>query len=447
MDARLGLVDRLFHYVIWPLWATRDHPRLPAYVRELQRRQFDLPQVVAARQQEMLDRILKHAVETVPYYSRIPHSANLAQFPVLTKTEVREHAKDLLSTSFLHRPLTTKKTSGSTGVPLKVQIDEDGLAWKRACTIRADEWSGWRRGCRVAKAWGNPDYRQSGIKGRLRNWLFDRAIHLDTLQMNEADLKRFAHRLIRFRPRLIFGHAHSVYLLANFLRDHGYRVPRPAGIITTAMILHDFQRRRIETVFDCSVTNRYGCEEVSLIACECSEHSGLHVNVDSVLVEILDGDKPAQPGKPGQVTVTDLTNFAMPLIRYRVGDVASWAKGSCSCGRAFPLLERIEGREADYVVTASGHMISGISLTENFATLVPGIAQLQIIQEDVSRFRFRIVRSAEFDGIGERRLSELVRERFGASTQFTCDFVDAIPQEPSGKYRFCISHVQRGQAA
>src|SRR5262245_20994299 len=173
----------------------------------------------------MLDRILRHAIATVPHYSRIPRGANLAQFPVLTKTEVREHANDLLSTSFHHCRLITKKTSGSTGVPLRVQIDGDGLAWKRACTMRADEWSGWRRGCRVAKAWGNPEYRQAGFKGRLRNWLFDRAIHLDTLQMNEAALDRFARQLIRFRPRLIFGHAHSVYLLANFLRDQGFRVP------------------------------------------------------------------------------------------------------------------------------------------------------------------------------------------------------------------------------
>jgi len=447
MDARLGLVDSICRRVVWPLWARRDHPLLPRYVRELERRQFDPPDVVATRQQCMLRRIVRHAIEQVPYYRKLGVGPDLAEFPILTKQAVREHRELLRAANYRHRPTTTKKTSGSTGVPLKVVIDEDGLAWKRACTIRADEWSGWRRGGRVAKAWGNPEYRQFGIKGWLRNKLLERAIHLDTLKMTDVDIADFARQLRRHRPSLIFGHAHSVYLLADYLRQHGVTPPRPTGIITTAMVLHDFERQRIEEVFDCRVTNRYGCEEVSLIACECPAHQGLHVNVDSVYVEIMDGDQPAKPGRPGQVVVTDLSNFAMPLIRYRVGDVASWSANTCACGRSFPLLERIEGREADYVITASGHRISGISLTENFATLVPGIAQLQIVQEEVERFRFRIVPAPEFTDRGASRLAELVRERFGPSTRFTCEFVNVIPVEPSGKYRFCISHVAREQAA
>jgi phenylacetate-CoA ligase len=447
MDGRLGLVDQFFHRVVWPLWARRDHPRLPGFLREVERRQFDPPGVIAVRQQTMLRRILQHAIEQVPYYRQLGVSPRLSEFPILTKSTVRAQSEWLRADNYRHRPVIAKKTSGSTGVPLKVLIDEDGLAWKRACTIRADEWSGWRRGCRVAKAWGNPEYRQFGLKGWLRNRLFERAIHLDTLKMTDADIADFAWRLQRHRPRLIFGHAHSVYLLADYLRQHRVKPPRPNGIITTAMILHDFERQRIEEVFGCPVTNRYGCEEVSLIACECPAHQGLHVNVDSVFVEILDGDQPARPGQPGQVVVTDLTNFAMPLVRYRVGDVASWSAQPCPCGRSFPVLERIEGREADYVVTASGHRISGISLTENFATLVPGIAQLQIVQEEVERFRFRIVPAPEFAERGENRLAELVRERFGPATRYTCEFVDVIPAEPSGKYRFCISHVAREQAA
>jgi phenylacetate-CoA ligase len=113
----------------------------------------------------------------------------------------------------------------------------------------------------------------------------------------------------------------------------------------------------------------------------------------------------------------------------------------CPCGRGLPLLERLEGREADYVVTASGELISGISLTENFALHVPGVAQLQIVQEEVQRFRFRVVRGPDFGPASLRRIAELVAERFGAGTLFECEYVDRIPQEPSGKYRFCISHV------
>src|SRR5262249_18305868 len=144
-----------------------------------------------------------------------------------------------------------------------------------------------------------------------------------------------------------------------------------------AMVLHDWQRKSIEQVFDCKVTNRYGCEEVSLIACECERHEGLHVNADGVYVEIIRNGRVARPGESGSVVVTDLTNRAMPILRYQVGDVAVVSDRRCDCGRGLPLLERLEGREADYVVTPAGELISGISLTENFAVQVPGIAQLQ----------------------------------------------------------------------
>ncbi len=315
------------------------------------------------------------------------------------------------------------------------------MQFKRACTLRANEWSGWRFGEPAAMLWGNPEYLKHGWRGRLRNALLERARYLDTLKMDEATMTRFAADLARRPPSLIFGHAHSVYLFAELVRRRGIGPIGPRGIVTSAMILHDWQRRAIEEVFGCKVTNRYGCEEVSLIACECERHEGLHVNSDGVYVELLRDGEPVRPGEPGSVVVTDLANRSMPIIRYQVGDVASWAGRPCSCGRGMPMLERIEGREADYVTTGRGELISGISLTENFAMLVPGIAQLQIIQEEVDRFTFRIVRGDDFRQDSLERIGRLVAERFGPESRYECEYVAGIPQEATGKYRFCISRV------
>jgi phenylacetate-CoA ligase len=328
-------------------------------------------------------------------------------------------------------------------VPLEVRLDPAGLEWKRACTFRSDEWSGWSRGERSAKVWGNPDYKRTGLRGRLRSWLYERATYLDTLQMSPDAIDRFANRIARTKPELIFGHAHSVFLLADHFARNGKPAYVPLGIITTAMVLHDFQRRRIEEIFQCPVTNRYGCEEASLIACECSEHRGLHINADSLYLETLVDGRPTRPSEPGKIVITDLSNFAMPLIRYQVGDVGVLSDRRCPCGRGLPLLESLDGREADYVITADGQYVSGISLTESFAVLVPGVAQIQIVQEAIDRFLFRIVRDAAFGEASERRIGQLVAERFGTQTQWKCEYVEAIPQEPSGKYRFCISHVAR----
>jgi phenylacetate-CoA ligase len=396
--------------------------------------------------------ILHHAYVTVPFYrDRFVASGfhpedirgfdDFRQIPVLTKADLRTHAEALISNEYDRACLNEKKTSGSTGVALRIYVDEESLQWKRAGTLRSDEWSGWRFGEAVAKVWGNPEYLARGWRGRLRNRLLDRAFYLDTLRMDDQVLTRFARKLRRKKPTLIFGHAHSVYLLAQYLQAHRLPIHRPRGIITTAMVLHAWQRRTIEEVFDCRVTNRYGCEEVSLIACECERHDGLHINADGVYVEIVRDGRPAEPGEPGSVVVTDLSNRAMPLIRYQVGDVAVLSDRECPCGRGLPLLERLEGREADYVVTPAGELISGISLTENFALQVPGVAQFQIIQESIDRFRFRMVRGPDFGPASTQRLRSLVHERLGPGVDYQCEFLDQIPQEPSGKYRFCISRV------
>ena len=267
------------------------------------------------------------------------------------------------------------------------------------------------------------------------NTLVDRAVYLDTIQLDSARLQEFVRTIRRQKPGLIFGHAHSLYLLASALQKANIADIRPQGIISTAMPLHDYQRVVIEAVFGVPATNRYGCEEVSLIASECEAHKGLHVAAESIFTEVKGG------GETGPLLVTDLSNFAMPLIRYQIGDVVTQTTRKCTCGRGLPLIEKVEGRDADYVVTPAGKLISGISLTENFAVLIRGAAQVQIIQETQTYLRVRMVTDATFDDESRRQIAQLVLDTFGPTMQYQLEVVDDIPQEPSGKYRFCISKV------
>ncbi|HEV3235488.1 MAG TPA: phenylacetate--CoA ligase family protein [Gemmataceae bacterium] len=449
----MDLHAKFIRNVIGPLWARWERSPYLKHLPVLQQTQFHDLATIQARQLKLLQSLIKHAYATAPFYRErldrqgirpesIRDLSDITRLPLLSKADLREAGGSLLSNEYSRDQLRLKKTSGSTGVAVHVYVDEEAQQFKRACTLRSDQWSGWRFGEPVAMVWGNPEYRKRGWRGRLRNALLERATYLDTLKMDTTALANFAQTLLSHPPSLLFGHAHSVYLFAEYVRKEAIEGVRPRGIITTAMVLHGWQRRAIEEVFGCKVTNRYGCEEVSLIACECEKHEGLHVNADGVYVEILNEGRPARPGEAGSIVVTDLTNRAMPIIRYQVGDVAVWADRPCSCGRGLPLLERLEGREADYVVTQTGELISGISLTENFALHVTGLAQLQIVQDTLNRFRFRIVRGHEFGADSIRRIAQLVAERFGIGTTFECEFVDEIPQEPSGKYRFCISHVE-----
>jgi phenylacetate-CoA ligase len=437
------MLDLLHRQVLQPLIALKRRSQHLQDLAWLERTQYDTPAVVEARQLAMLQVSLQHAYDMVPYYrtqwtklgihpSDVRSLKDVARLPVLTKADIRTHNESLLSKSFSRDKLRLKTTSGSTGVPLKIYLDERGAQFKTALTLRSDEWSGWRRGQRVAKVWGNPEYRHFGLRGRLRNAIVDRAIYLDTIQLNDDRIREFVSVLRKYQPGLLFGHAHSLYLLACKLRSMKVDDIRPHGIISTSMPLHDWQRTVIEQVFGTPATNRYGCEEVSLIACECEQHQGLHIAAESVFTEV-------EPD--GKLLVTDLTNFAMPLIRYRVGDVVSPPVKRCPCGRGLPTIGKVEGRDADYVLTPAGNLISGISLTENFAMQIPGTAQLQVIQESRTELRLKLVKDEEFREASVRKISDLVRTLFGPTMKFEVEYVDAIPQEPSGKYRFCISKV------
>ncbi|MEO2090872.1 MAG: phenylacetate--CoA ligase family protein [Gemmataceae bacterium] len=440
------MLDTLNRHLVQPAIAAKRRSAVFRHLKQLERTQFDTPEVVRARQLAMLQTQLRHAYATVPFYRRTWAAAavhpddvktleDFRHFPVVTKTDIRKHAAEMLSEAYRGKKLRTKTTSGSTGVPLAIKLDERGAQWKAACTLRADEWSGWRLGQRVAKVWGNPEYRHFGLRGRLANHFVDRAVYLDTINLTEDRIREFVAAVRRHRPGLVFGHAHSLYMLACALNKSGVADIRPNGVISTAMPLHDYQRKAIEQALGVPVTNRYGCEEVSLIACQCERHRGLHVAAESVFVEVKGA------GATGPLLVTDLSNFAMPLIRYQIGDVATLSDTPCECGRGLPVLEKVEGRDADYVVTPAGSLISGISLTENFAVLIKGAAQVQIIQETVTHLRVRMVRDPIFDAESEQQIRQLVLNTFGPTMTCDLEFVDLIPQEPSGKYRFCVSKV------
>lgn len=446
------LYSSIARNLVAPLWAKKERSPYLRHLGYLDKSQYRSIDEARADQLSRLKKLLEHAWANTAFYSGrmkkagiTPASMNsiedLRLLPLLTKDDIRANKEAMVAGNIPREQLMAKKTSGSTGISLDFYVDEASLQWKRACAIRTDKWTGWNIGEKVGAIWGNPEYRKSW-KGHVRNFLLERYTYLDTLKMDEAAMLDFYARVKKARPTLLFGHAHSIYLFAKFLDVKGLADLRPKGIISTAMVLHDFERKLIDRVFGCKVTNRYGCEEVSLIACECGEHNGLHVNMDTLIVEMVKADgSAASPGEPGMIVVTDLTNYGMPFIRYKVGDVGVPSSRACPCGRAYPLIESLEGRSADYVVTPDGDFISGISLTENFAMHLKGIKQIQIVQERVDYLVFRIVKGEDFSQETIDGLHRLVTERFGRKMTYSLEFPDSIQQEKSGKYRFCISKL------
>lgn len=446
------LYSHVVRHVVTPLWAMKERSPYLQHYKNLLRTQYRPLDEVLQNQWNRLKSLLEHAYAHTRFYRERFDSQGITPadirtwqdfegLPLLTKDDIRANRDAMVADNIPKDRLFPKKTSGSTGVSLSFFVDEDSMQWKRGCTLRYDEWSGWRIGERVGAIWGNPQYKKSW-RGYVKNFLLYRGTFLDTLRMDEEAMTDFHAEISRHRPTLLFGHAHSLYLFARFAQLSGLSPIRPKGIISTAMVLHDFERVLIEEVFGCKVTNRYGCEEVSLIACECEAHQGLHVNMDTLHFECLRDGKPALPGETGAVVVTDLTNRGMPFIRYLVGDTARMAEKPCSCGRTYPLIESLDGRIADYVRTPEGEYVSGISLTENFAMVLDGVKQMQIVQDRLNHLLFRVVQGEDGQDQALRAdIARLVLERFGSSMEHDVEYVDSIQSETSGKYRFCVSKL------
>lgn len=440
------MIDWFVRNILAPPWAVKERSPYLRVAARLERERHLSADERLHRQWMELRSIVTHAFAKSPFYRRrfesvgfVPDDLrsweDLCRLPVLTKQDVREHGTELVARSHDPESLHRKRTSGSTGVSLHVLVDEACNQWRRGVVLYRDRWTGWNLGEIRAAVWGNPP--QPRLRQKIRNALLERTFYLDTLRMDEAMMRHFAALVLAKRPSLLWGHAHSLYLLACFWETQSYPRPELKGVLSTAMVLHAYERERIETVFGAPLFDRYGCEEVSLIASECEAHEGLHVNSDSLVVEVDRRD-----GEPaGHVLVTDLRNRGMPFIRYEVGDRALWHDRPCSCGRTYPLLRGVMGRVADYLVTPHGELVSGISLTENFATLIAGVQQVQIVQDERTHLLIRVVPGAEFEAQGRQETAELVRQRFGPEMTFEIELVERIPQEPSGKYRFTICRL------
>ncbi len=432
-------------YPLWDLWDGTGRLR---EARALDASQWWEPERLRALQLERLQRIVDYAWRQCAFYRqhwgvqpRIESIEDLRALPLVRKNDVATRLDDLIAAPYRRDTLINAKTGGSTGVSLQLYFDEDCQKKRNAAAMRTDRWAGWRPGYLVGGLWGTPPIPRT-LKEHIRNTFHDRTFYLDTMRLDETSMNQFIAEMRRRRPEVLFGHAHSLYVLAQYIADSNLEVPAVRGIIATSMMLIDAERRVINRVFRTEATNRYGCEEVGLIASECEAHSGMHLNSEHVLVEFLRADgTAASDGEEGDIVLTDFSNHGMPLIRYVVGDVGVPSARRCSCGRGLPMLEHLTGRTADFLKRRDGSRVAGISLVEKSLTAIKGIAQLQIVQESFERITLNVVPG---EGYGAQAAAELVavfKREFGDDVAIEVSVMRQLVQERNSKYRFSICRI------
>jgi phenylacetate-CoA ligase len=417
----------------------------------LEKTQWLGPAEIQALQLERLRRLLAHAYANVPFYrrrlddvglhpDRIQIPEDYRHIPVLTKGDIRQNLDQLVAVNRQRDALRRNATGGSTGAPLVFYQDRSFQASSWASRMRYRKWYGFEMGDKVAFLWGmDRDIPSSDWPKRLKLSL-RRERWLNSFNVSDEKMEAFARQLIAWQPSFIVAYASSLHLFASFLRRTGLDRIRPVAIESSAEKLWDFQRELIEDVFQCPVFDVYGSREFVGLAAECEAHAGLHVLADVHYVEFLKDGQPVQDGDFGEIVVTDLTNYAMPFIRYRIGDLGSPKSQPCACGRGFPLIQEIVGRSSDVLPTPDGRYVHGEYFTHLFYG-IPNVRRFQVHQRTLHDVEILIEGDPELPSEMLAEMRRKIIAQMGERTTVRFQVVDAIPLTPSGKYRFTISDV------
>jgi phenylacetate-CoA ligase len=309
---------------------------------------------------------------------------------------------------------------------------------------RFNSWAGFHPGDKVFYLWGaRQDFAERpSWRWRLYDRHLMRQVWAPTSLFNDAVLESYRQTLNEFRPRIVYAYPTPLALFCAYLRESARPYWRPLSAICTAEPLLDHQRQLIQEVLECPVFDHYGTRDFGMIAGECEKHQGMHLNPAAAYVEFVPVTGSEVEGLH-EILVTDLLNYGLPLIRYRINDCALLGSEACACGRGYPLIRRITGRTTDVFHLPNGDIVPGVALTNRVLQVCPGLKKVQIIQETQQDFRVRYVPGPGFGqadlDLLKANLRKFVRDR----VEWVFEQVADIERERSGKTRFCISYVGR----
>jgi phenylacetate-CoA ligase len=402
------------------------------------------------RQDRQLREILSWAYDRVPFYREkydragvSPYEVNkvedLQRLPVTERHEIR--GKDL--SSFFARGYNPSEcflrlTSGSTGIPVTRAFTKDEIALRSALSRRIFLIYGLYPNLRNLvvgdpRAWSPPWYQRSGIYR-------ERHISAFTKQDEQADIYR------SYSPDILSGYPSSLRLLGETLRRHDIPFPKPRIILTVGELLLPATSFFLEEVFSAPIRDRYGIEEMGYIAWECPVGGGYHVAADCGIFEVLDENNCAvEPGKEGDLILTSLYTRAMPLIRYRLGDLVSIEPDPCPCGCSFPRIRRITGRADDLLRLPSGEWVHPVVAAWGVVD-IPGMELFRITQKGIREYQVDLVTQQPLTTETQSNIQKHFKTRLGAE-KVTVNRVKEISPDPSGKFRHIIYEAGQGSKA
>jgi len=403
-----------------------------------------------AGQLGQLSLLARHAWETVPYYRTAwagrydpsaPFSrAAFAALPTLSRRALQERFEEIKSRSPppAHGPPVETRTSGSTGAPVRLLANQVTSLFWTAFALRDHAWHRRDLGRKLAVIRRGVTPGAAGSWGRATEGLV-RTGECVSLDVN-LDIDAQLDWLLRERPAYLLTYPSLAAELAKASLRRGLR---PAGLLevrTLGEALDPDVRALCREAWGVPLADVYSAEEVGYIALQCPENEHYHVQAENLMVEILDeAGAPCGTGVAGRVVVTDLHNFASPLIRYEIGDYAEPGE-ACGCGRGLPVLQRVQGRVRNMLVAADGKRYWPSLGVRRLQEVAP-IRQCQFVQRELDLVEARLVADRRLTAAEEEKLRERLLSRLPAGFRVAVSYCAEIPRGASGKFEDFISEV------
>ena len=420
--------------VQWQRYGPEQRHRLA----ELRASQWLDADTLRALQLKQLNDTLQRARADVPFYRGLPAQAfssldQLRGLPITSKDAVKAAGRALVSRRH-EGPLVEIHTGGTTGKPLTVYCTRHTLQHNYAFFSRFREWAGVPEDARVATFAGRRVVPADASAPYWRHNRAARTLLFSSYHISQSTVDAYIEALERFRPDLIDSYPSSLLPLAERILARQGSSVRPRAVITSSETLFAEARRAIEKAFHCRVFDHYGSAEMVALVSMC-EAGRYHVNPEYGIVEVLRDGEPARPGESGEIVATGFINPVMPLIRYATGDSAVPGEAGCSCGRHFPVLEHIEGRMDDVIVTPDGRHVGRL---DPIFKSVASLYETRIVQDRPDHITVEMVVRGELPAAEERVLLEELGARLGRFMKIDLVRVPSIERTGRGKLRTVV---------
>ena len=394
-----------------------------------------------------LNLLLEYAYANVPYYKDILNNIGignkgvknleeLKMLPIIKKDDLRNNYSLFIPENEVN--YTIGNTSGSTGEPLIYRKSNNSKVIEMALVLRFEKNMGIKIGDSKLLIWGGIEmdpYKKA--KRYMKNYIYNYDYYIN-YNINNDNISKLVDKLYKKHYAYYRSYPSTMALVANEITNRKEEFHnRPNAISVSVETLMKSDRDIIEKVFGKTLYDQYGCGEVNSIAFECSEHQGLHHAFEHSIIEVLDDNN--NDSKSGRLIITNLDNYAMPLIRYENGDVITLAEYKCTCGRESILISEIQGRIFDKIVGINGKIVHGGFFDDLILESNAKINKWQIVQRDIDCLRLYYISNNDISMDSKNYIEHNIKKQLGLNTKVIFEKKDYLMPEVNGKYKFVKS--------